>query len=430
MILEYLKVSCQAHRNSIFKNAAQSRKRYCVYKGGAGSGKSSEVAIKLIKKLSNPKYKGSNLLCVRKVEATNRDSTLAELKKAIKSIFGEHANKVWQVPESRTSTMYCRCLVTGAEIIFRGCNNADDIEKIKSVNFEKGKLTDIWIEEATEITEQDFEILDDRLRGILPEGLFYQANLTFNPVSATSWLKKRFFDFKDEEAEISESTYLDNRFIDPDYHKRMQKRKTLDPEGYKVYALGEWGSLGGIIFKNFVVEEFDKNQFYTRYYGMDFGFNHPTALLDICFKDGDIYVCRELYEREKDMGEIIQQMNEERWLKNVILWCDSAEPDRIKMLQKAGYEAFGVSKGGSEGSVKAQIDWLKGIISKDKVVKRTIHIHPDCKNLIHEIQNYRWQLDPKSNTYLDKPVQFEDDAIAALRYGIERLRQPEHRYGF
>ena len=98
------------------------------------------------------------------------------------------------------------------------------------------------------------------------------------------------------------------------------------------------------------------------------------------------------------------------------------------MLVKAGFRAMPVKKG--QGSVKAQIDWLKGIISNKNVCKRKIYIHPDCKGLIKEIQEYRWKLDTKSNTYLDEPVDFGDDAIAALRYSIERLRQPEIRRGF
>ena len=413
-------------RNYVFKDIASSKKRYNVYWGSAGSGKSTEIAIKLIQRLSS--QKGRNLLCVRKVEGTNRDSTLAELKRAVKFIFGENADKHWLLPQTKNAIMYCKCLDTGAEIIFRGCNNQDDIEKIKSINFEKGKLTDIWIEEATEITENDFNILDDRLRGLLDDGLFYQVNISFNPVSVTSWLKKRFFDYADNDADTCHSTYLDNCFIDKEYHKRMMKRKELDPEGYKVYGLGEWGSIGGIVFHNFEIKEFDKSAFNVRYYGMDFGFNHYTAIEEIAFKDNDIYVCNELYEREKDMAEIIQQMNNEGWRRNVELWCDSAEPDRIQMLQRAGYRASPVKK--AQGSVKAQIDWLKGIIDGKNVCKRKIYIHPDCKGLIREIQEYRWKLDNKSNTYLDEPIDFGDDAIAALRYSIERLRQPQIRRGF
>lgn len=410
--------------NPVFKEINESRKRYRVFKGSAGSGKSVDIALGLIKKLSNPKYKGSNLLCVRKVEATNRDSTLAELKKAIKQIFGENAERVWSFPTSRSSTMYCKCYVTGAEIIFRGCNNGEDIEKIKSVTFENGKLTDIWIEEATEIAEKDFEILDDRLRGILPDNLFYQMTLSFNPVSATHWLKRRFFDEPDENAITNHSTYLDNRFIDEAYHTRMMERKKRDPEGYEVYGLGNWGNIGGIIFKNFEVKEFDKQAFDVRYYGQDFGYNDANCILDVAFKDGDIYICNELYEHEKDTDELIRLANEQGcWDKSVKMWCDSAEPDRIKMWQKAGYNAEGVKKGTSR-YIQGQIDWLKGIISKDKVIKRKIYIHPDCVNTIKEIQEYRWQLDRKTNTYLDVPVDYFDHAMSALRYSIETERHP------
>lgn len=417
-------VTARVQFNKVFKDINQSTKRYRVFKGSAGSGKSVDIAQCLIKKLSNPKYKGCNLLCVRKVEATNRDSTLAELKKAIKGIFGEYADKVWKYPESKTSLMYCKCLTTGNEIIFRGCNNQEDIEKIKSITFENGKLTDIWIEEATEITENDFNILDDRLRGILPDGLFYQINLSFNPVSATSWVKRRFFDYEDKDVIVNNSTYLDNRFIDEAYHARMMKRKELDPEGYRVYGLGEWGNIGGTIFHNYEIKDFDTNKFDKRYYGQDFGFNHANAILDVAFKDDDLYICRELYEHEKDTAEIIQQAIREGWSRRIKMWCDSAEPDRIKMWRDAGFNAEGVQKGAN--SVKAQIDWLKGVISKDKVIRRKIYIHPSCVNTIKEIQQYRWKLDTKSNTYTDEPVDFFDDAIAALRYSIETLRKPEN----
>ena len=427
-MMEYETVRVSVPLNRVFKPVNESKARYVVCKGSAGSGKSTNVAIKLIKRLSDPRQRGRNLMCVRKVEATNRDSTLAELKKAIKLIFGDRAEDVWQYPTSRSSSMYCKCKVTGAEIIFRGCNNQEDIEKIKSVTFETGKLTDIWIEEATEMRETDFDILDDRLRGILPPGLFYQVHLTFNPVSATHWIKKRFFDFDDPDCLTSHSTYRDNRFIDDGYHRRMEKRKKLDPEGYRVYGLGEWGNLGGSIFKNWTVTDFDVTQFDRHVYGQDFGYNHANAILDVAFKDGDIYICREKYEFEKDMSEIIQEATNEGWSKRTEMWCDSAEPDRIKMWVRAGFNAKAVAKG--PGSVKAQIDWLKGTVSKDKFINRHIYIHPSCTNTIKEISQYRWKLDTKSNTYLDEPVDFFDDAMAALRYSIERERKPQVRFSF
>ena len=143
--------------------------------------------------------------------------------------------------------------------------------------------------------------------------------------------------------------------------------------------------------------------------------NISNGIEEIAFKDNDIYVCNELYEREKDMAEIIQQMNNEGWRRNIELWCDSAEPDRIKMWKKAGfYLAKGVNKGGSAGSVKAQIDWLK---------QRNIYVDPHCINAIKEMQQWKWKKDERTGEYLDDPVPVMDDAMAALRYGIEGWRK-------
>lgn len=426
MINNYRIENVVVPRNKVFRDISRSTARYRIWKGGAGSGKSTEIAIGKIKKLSDPRFKGCNLLCVRKVNATNRDSTFAELKKAARRIFGDMVDRVWQFPDGRNVSLYAKCLVTGAEVLFRGCYNQDDIEKIKSITFERGNLTDIWIEEATEITESDFEILDDRLRGQLRDGLFYQIDLSFNPVP--SWIKKRFFDMPDKNAFICESTYKDNRFIDKAFWDRMEERRIRDPEGYRIYGAGEWGQLGGIIFNNWEVREFDTTQFNVRSYGQDFGFNHPNVLLDLGFKDGNIYICREMTRTGFDTNEIIQEAIRCGWSKTVEMWCDSAEPDRIKMWRAAGFNAKPVSK--EKNSIKGQIEWLKGIVSKNTVVNRRIYIHPDCVNTIKEIQQYRWKHDAKENVYLDEPVDFFDDHMAALRYGIERLRKPRGYCGF
>ena len=407
-------------RNKIFEMPSKSRKRYVCYKGSAGSGKSTDIAMEFIKRLSDDRFKGSNLLCIRKVGESNRDSTFAELKKAIHARFGEYAEHVWDIPTGRSCSLYLKNKITGAEVLFRGCNNSDDIEKIKSINFTNGKLTWIWVEEANEITNADLDVLDDRLRGILPDGLFYQIVLSFNPVM--SWIKNRFYDMPDANAFLSHSTWQDNQFIDDAYRIRMDERKKRDPEGYRIYGLGEWGCMGGLILSNWEVKEFDTDRFNNHTYGQDFGFNHANAILDVSFYDDDIYINRELVVYEKDTNEIIEQANSENWRKDIEMFCDSAEPDRIRMWQKAGYyRACGVKK--EQGSVKAQIDYLKGVISKDLVKKRKIYIHPSCTNTIREIQQWRWKMD-KSGAYIDEPVDIMDDTMAALRYSIERQRRP------
>lgn len=188
-----------------------------------------------------------------------------------------------------------------------------------------------------------------------------------------------------------------------------------------MYGLGEWGETGGLILVKYVVEAFDKN--FTHYdkvvHSQDFGFNHANAILTVGFKDvtvtaGDLFVFDEIYEFEKDSSDIIAIAEKKGLDKTLRMWCDSASPDQIKTWRKAGYAAKAVNKGGTNGSVKAQIDILK---------KLTIHIHPRCKNTIKEIQAWKWKKDNTSGLYLDDPVEVFDDAMAALRYSVEDVRQ-------
>lgn len=394
--------------NACFKEVDRSNKRYIVLKGSAGSGKSVDTAQNYVLRLM--KGPGRNLVALRKSDITNRDSTFAELTGAIYRMFGDKAEQYWKI---NTSPLQIICRHNGNKIIFRGMNDDKQREKLKSITFQKGKLTDVWLEEATEFTKADFEIIDDRLRGELPEGQFYQIRLTFNPVSKTHWIKKNFFDVADPNVLTNHSTYLTNRFIDAAYHARMERRKNVDPEGYQIYGLGEWGEVGGLILSNYIIEDFDTSpaRFDYMVNAQDFGFNHANALGEVGFKDGELYLCRELYVFEKDTDEIIQ-MADGNFQKALTMYCDSAEPDRIRMWRKAGYKAVPVKK--EPNSVKAQIDHLK---------QHRIHIHPSCVNTIKEIQQWKWRKDEKTNTYTDEPVNFFDDAMAMLRYSIEQERR-------
>lgn len=356
------------------------------------------------------KDNGRNLVAMRKSDITNRDSTFAELTGALYKMFGDKYELYWKINKS---PLQLTCKHNGNQIIFRGMNDERQREKLKSITFPKGKLTDVWLEEATEFTQADVEIIDDRLRGVLPEGLFYQIKMTFNPVSKSHWIKKVYFDIKDDNVLTHHSTYLGNRFIDEAYKARMERRKIVDPDGYRIYGLGEWGEVGGLILSNYVIEDFDTSP--TRFDYMvnsqDFGYNHANCLGEVGFKDGELYLCKEIYVFEKDTDEIIK-LADGKFQKGITMYCDSAEPDRIRMWQKAGYRARGVKK--EQNSVKAQIDHLK---------QHKIHIHPSCVNTIKEIQQWKWKKDDKTNTYLDEPVNFFDDAMAMLRYSIEEERR-------
>lgn len=402
-------MNIKVQANPCFKAVDSSDKRYIVMKGSAGSGKSVDTAQNYILRLMSDK--GRNLVCIRKSDITNRDSTFAELTGAIYRMFGEQAERYWQI---NMSPLQLTCKANGNKIIFRGMNDDKQREKLKSITFQRGKLTDVWCEEATELTQADVEIIDDRLRGELPPGQFYQIRMTFNPVNKNHWIKKVFFDMPDPNVLTHHSTYLMNRFIDDAYKARMERRKAVDPEGYQIYGLGEWGEIGGLILHNWEIKEVSQNlnDYDDIAIGQDFGFNHANAILLLGIKDDNIHILSEIYVFEKDTSEIIQLAS--AIPRNKQMWCDSAEPDRIKMWQKAGFHARGVDKGGSAGSVKAQIDWLK---------QRKIYVHPHCVNTIKELQQWKWKKDDRSGEYLDEPVPFQDDAMAALRYGVEGWRK-------
>ncbi len=401
-------MNIKVEANKCFHEADRSRKRYIVMKGSAGSGKSVDTAQNYILRLMQDP--GRNLVAMRKSDITNRDSTFAELTGAIYRMFGEKAGQYWQI---NRSPLQLTCQHNGNKIIFRGMNDDKQREKLKSITFQKGKLTDVWMEESTEFTQTDFEIIDDRLRGELPQGQFYQIRLTFNPVSANHWIKKAFFDVSDPNVLTHHSTYLDNRFIDDAYRARMERRRIVDPDGFRIYGLGEWGETGGLILSNYIVEEFDTSpeRFDYMVNAQDFGFNHADCIGEVGFKDGELYLCRELYVFEKDTDEIIQ-LAEGRFRKGLTMYCDSAEPDRIRMWRKAGYKAVPVKK--EPNSVRAQIDHLK---------QHKIHIHPSCVNTIKEIQQWKWRKDERTGEYTDEPVNFFDDAMAMLRYAIEQERR-------
>lgn len=407
-------IRVMAKWNTVFREVNRCRARYRILKGSAGSGKSVNVAQDFIKKLSSDTYKGANLLVVRKTDETNRDSTFAELRAAINRLYAEYADNIWKVTLSPMAMEHRR---SGNQIIFRGMKDDTQREKVKSITTKKGKLCWIWVEEATELTQEDVDILDDRLRGELTDvnaRLYYQITMTFNPVSAAHWIKGRYFDKKSPDVFAHHSTYRDNRFIDAGYYRRMERRAEEDPEGYRVYGLGEWGELGGLILTRFEVHDFDtrREAFDAVSHGQDFGFNHANAILPLGFKDGEPYIRSEIYVHELDTTEIIKLADAAQLEKDIEMFCDSAEPDRIKMWQRAGYWAVPVKK--EQGSVKAQIDFLKS---------KRIHIHPSCVNTIREIGQWKWKKDTVSGLYLDQPVEFMDDAMAALRYGVERERR-------
>lgn len=204
--------------------------RYLVLKGGGGSGKSIFTGRKVLERVTTEP--GHRWLVCRKVGKTIRDSCFAQLRGQIAEHYpdaGARINKgdMWIGFPNRS------------EILFAGL---DDVEKLKSIY----NITGVWVEEASELLEGDFNQLDIRLRTDFP--FYLQMILTFNPISINHWLKRRFWDRTDPRARVHESTYKDNRFLAKEAVDTLLAFRETDPYYYMVYALGQWGVTGKTVF--------------------------------------------------------------------------------------------------------------------------------------------------------------------------------------
>lgn len=218
--------------NDVYLPYLDNNDRYLIFYGGGSSGKSYFIAQRFIYRLIQPTR--HNLLVVRQTGDTNRKSTFPLLKQVISNW---NLAKHFKVNES---DMRIKCLLTGNEVAFAGL---DDVEKIKSITFENGELTDIWVEEATECQEADINQLKVRLRGGKTKK---QIVLSFNPINIQHWIKGHFIDSK--LATVCFSTYKDNKFLTEDDRKSLEELKNSDEYTYRVYCLGEWGILGKTVF--------------------------------------------------------------------------------------------------------------------------------------------------------------------------------------
>lgn len=389
--------------------------RFRVCKGSRASKKSKTTALNFIFRMM--KYKDSNLLVVRKTYNTLKDSCFAELRWAINTL---GVSKYW---ECKTSPLEIIYLPTNQKIYFRGL---DDPFKITSITTQKGVLCWLWIEEAYEIdNEEDFDILQESIRGKVPKGLFKQITLTFNPWNEKHWIKKRFFDCNDDDILAITTNYMINEWLDDADKKMFEDMKKNNPRRYQVAGLGKWGITNGLVYENFFeidfdVEEIKKRKNIVSIFGLDFGYtNDPTALfcglVDIDIKE--IYVFDELYKKALTNFKIYQEVFNMGYIKEVIV-ADSAEPKSIEELRELGINKIRAAKKGKD-SLNNGIQYIQDF----KII-----IHPKCKNFLNEICNYTWSKDEMGKS-INRPTDKYNHLLDAMRYAIQSINK-EDRFSF
>jgi phage terminase large subunit len=312
-------------------------------------------------------------------------------------------NNLFELNKSDNS-LTCK---NGCQILTAGL---DDTEKIKSITPSQGVITDIWIEEATEVEYEDVQQLKKRLRG--ESKLNKRLIMSFNPIYQTHWIYKEYFGkfqgtfFRDDGIMILKTTYKDNAFLTEQDIQNMEQEK--DDYYYNVYTLGNWGVLGKTIFKNYVIEPFDSSTFDNYYNGLDFGFaSDPAAFIRVHYdkRNKMIYIINEFEELELTNDVLANKIK--TIIGNEYITCDSAEPKSIRELQLLGVKAKAAKKG--KDSINFGIDWLK----RHKIV-----IHPSCINFKREIELYQYQTD-KNGIYINKPFDKDNHLLDGLRYALE-----------
>ena len=366
--------------------------RYLVLCGGAGSGKSEFAARKLYYR--SKKEGGHRFLILRKVRSRVRESVL-EVSKNLLDALGE----TYDYNKTERTITFLAANGKRNEWLFDGL---DDPEKIKSI---KG-VTGIWMEEATNFSKDDFMQLDIRLRE--PGPSYQQIILTFNPDEAAApWLKERFFDQRDVDAFVHESTVEDNPIAEMREAYRARLDLLDDPTYSAIYRFGKWALAKGIIF-NWDVVPLPVGVFYDEmFYGLDFGFSvDPAAIARVYRKADEFWLEELLYAKNLTNAELASQMRARGINRTDDIYADSAEPKSIEELCRAGFNVKPCAKG--PDSVRAGIDYLKNL---------KIHILEGSLNLVDERRRYKYKTD-KNGESLAVPAELNDHLMDAVRYAI------------
>ncbi len=385
---------------------------YRVVKGSRGSKKSKTIAINMIYRIM--KYPESNLLVIRRVFNTLRNSCRADLIWAINRL---KVNHLWKIPKGEHTLTY---LPTGQQILFAGL---DDPLKLTSITVAQGYLNFVWIEEAFQIEKQEmFETLEESIRGILPPHLFHQITLSFNPWSEDHWLRKRFYndtydrEYTDDLIYAITTDYTMNEFLDEVTLKRFEEMKIKRPNRFRVAGLGEWGIAEGLVYNNWEVLEFDpvkllRSDFSLEAaFGLDFGFtNDPSAFIAVIvdLRNKRLFIFDEFYKKRLLNNEIAEEIKIRGYSKDEIT-ADCAEAKSIEEIRSYGISRIKQSSKG-KGSVNQGIQYIQQF---------DIYVHPKCTNTIMEFKNYVWE--EKNGITLNKAADNYNHLMDALRYALEK----------
>lgn len=381
---------------SVYDRTRACKAKNVVNVGGAGSSKSWSIAQLMVEKLTQEEDK--QFVIARKTVPSLKRSNYRLIIKMLKD-YG-----VYREERHNKSDHIYRYRQPGWKkdnvMLFMGL---DEPTKVKSLD--EG-ANYIWMEEADEFNYNDYYAFKLQLRRQTKDER-NQIYLSFNPIDGNGWIPKRLI--PQDDVEVIHSTIDDNPFAEEDYVKELNRRADGDENYYRIYRLGEWGKLENLILPNYVLIDALPEEFDAWCYGLDFGFVHPTALIQVLQIEQKLYWHECLCASGLTNSDLIERLGH---LERGDIYADSAEPQRIEEIFRAGYNIYPANK-----DVRMGIDACR---------RQPIHITKESATLIKQIRGYQRKVD-KNGTVLEEPVKANDDTLDAGRYGTMGMTE---RFGF
>lgn len=409
----------------------KAKDRYRVLKGGRGSKKSVTASLWYIYNIM--KHPLANAVVVRKTLNTHKDSTYAQLRWAAKRL------GVFDKWKFNLNPLECTYLPTGQKILFRGF---DDPLKLTSMTVDTGVLCWVWLEETYEIDDEaDFDTLDESIRGEMPDGLWKQLTLTYNPWVNSHWTKKRFFDNEDPNAFTLTTTYKCNEWLDDADREKIEALERTNPERYKVVGLGEYGIPGGAYFDEFrtdihVIDPFVIPDHWQRFRVFDHGLDMFAAYWYTIDPQGNVYFYREVYESNLIVSQAVERIKD-MTPENESIRVTYAPPDLWSRKSDTGKSTFDIFREFGITLYRSSNDRVDGWMNVKEWLKpyETIHeqtgepvttarvkIFKNCTNLIRCLPML--QCDSKNPSDVATQPHELTHAPDAFRYGLVMRMRP------
>ena len=389
----------QIEITGIYERNEAATKTVIVNRGGARSSKSDSVLQLFLRQFVNRKKQ--KMLITRKTMPSLRISAYMVFVDMLKD-YGYYG----QCNHNKSNNT----IELGSNWLLFA--SIDDEEKMRSTEFNQ-----IYMEEAPEFTYEDYMTLKLRLSAKTIPSEPNQLFMAFNPSNEFGWIPSELIQQPDVEEIVS--TYKDNPFLSDEYVTILEQTKLTDPTYWKIYGLGIYAQLENIIYHPFELIVALPDNFDDIIYGVDFGYNNESALVEISIKDDEYYLLELLYKTKLTNPDLIEELKDliPKRHRQKEMFADSSEPARIEEIKRAGFNIKPAIKGPK--SVKDGIDICKS---------KKIYSLRSNTNLNKERANYTWKQD-KDKRVLDEPNKHHDHLMDGMRYGIYTYYKPRARVG-